>query len=272
MAINSIDDIANGLSNAQKFNFIKVPIANLKTIGAYGSLWLASGMPSAGQGPPIWNSAGSGVFTCTGSGTLGTIILNPPVINQYLAKLSGTANIAGTLIIADRLWACGALGFSANGSTIPNPWDLPARITDSGCGCELWMEVYTTAMGAASGSLTAIYTNPEGTGSRIGRIQTLVSAPAAAQMQPVSLQSGDYGIKQLNKVALSATSTSGSFGMTILKRIAEIPIPLSGAGNLLDWASLGLPVISPSACIMFLWQGVATTAAVVVGSFSVIDK
>lgn len=267
MAIASVDDIVVGLTSPQRMPFFKA-LSAPKSAGAFQSAWLAAGIPGAGAASPVY-TAGSG-YTADKS-TTGAISYTNGAVQNWLAKLSSMGDQPGTLIIADRLWSCSGMGFAAATYTVTTPGALPARITDNGVGCELWVEQFVAA-GAASGTLTGTYVNPSGTAGRTGVIAAVVSAPVAGQMQQVPLQAGDNGIKQLTNVITSATWTSGTWGMTILKRLAEIELPAIGVGTTLDWAKLGLPKIPSDACLMAFFLAQNTTAPNVRGSAIVIDK
>ncbi len=266
MAISTVDDIAAALAVSQKKRVIK-NITACKAIGSMQSSWLAVGAPGAGVASPAYNN-GTG-YACSRS-TTGAIPYDNALTQNYMAKLFATSAIAGTLRIYDRLWSCSGMGFAATTYTVTTPGSLPARITDNGLGCELYVEQFVAA-GAASGTLTVNYVAPGG-GNEVGIIPAVVSAPVAGQMQAVPLATGATGVKSLTSVVNSATWTSGSWGMTICKHIASVEVPLAGIGRTLNWADLGLPPIPNDACIFFVWQGGATTATQVQCTFEVIDK
>lgn len=161
------------------------------------------------------------------------------------------------------------MGFAAAGYSVTTPGALPARITDNGADAELWCEQFAAA-GAASGTLTAAYLDADGS-AQSGVIAAVVSAPVIGQLQPIPL-ANNRGIKQLTSLTNSATWTSGSFGATIMRTLAEFEITTAGLGKAMDWATLGLPPIAADACLMayFLAQGV--TAPVVLGSLVIGDK
>jgi hypothetical protein len=266
MAITGVNDIAAGLASAQEINLLK-NITAPKGAGAFQSAWLATGYPGAGAAPPAY-TAGAG-YTAN-KDTAGAMRLINAAVKLYLAQLSMACSLVGTIIIYDRLWSCSGMGFAASTYTVTTPGALPARITDNGIGCELWVEQFVAA-GAASGTLTANYQNTT-PAAKSGVIAAVVSAPVVGQMQPVPLAVGDLGISQLTSVVTSATWTSGSFGMTILKRLASIEISINSVGRSLDWATLGLPDIPNDACIAFQFLAAATTAVVMQGQLRIIDK
>lgn len=265
MAITNVDDIVSGLASPQRINWFKSMTA-AKSAGAYESGWLAAGFPGAGSASPAYNT-GSG-YTCAKS-TTGAMPYTNGSVTNWIARAFSTASLQGTIILADRLWSCSGMGFAASTYTVTTPGNLPARITDSGVGCEIWVEQFAAA-GAASGTLTVNYLNVGGN-AKAGVIGAVVSAPVIGQMQPVPLQAGDTGVSQITSAVNSATWTSGSFGITVIKRICEIPVPVAGVGTLSDWSQC-LVTVPSDACIMVIYQASTTTAAQLLGTINIIDK
>ena len=266
MAITSVNDIVSGLGSQQHINIYK-SFGTPKAAGTFQSGWLAAGYPGSGS---TSGSYGSGTnFTC-GSTAAGAMRYTNSGSQNWLAESTFMSSQVGTLIIADRLWSCAGMGFAAGQYVVPSGWSLPSRITDGGVGCELWVENFV-ATGAASGSLVAQYNNTTG-GSSTGVLAAVQSAAAIGQMQPVPLQTGDLGISMLKSVGIGATWTSGSFGMTILKRITELEITTANVGKTMDWAMLGIPPIPNDACVMFMWMATAASTFALLGSVTIIDK
>ena len=267
MTISTVDYIAAGLAASQTRWFLK-NITVPKAIGSYQSSWLGVGFPGAGATPPAY-TAGSG-YAAT-KDTTGAIAYSNGAVKNWLAKWFATSTISGTAILVDRLWACSGMGYAAGTYTVTTPGSLPARITDNGLGCQLWVEQNNAAAGAASGTLTANYKNPAD-GAEAGIIPAVVSAPVIGQAQTVPLATGATGVRSLVSVVTSATWTSGTFGMMIVKPLAAISLPLAGVGNTLGWATLGLPDIPSDACLAVIWQGGAATANQLMGRLEIIDK
>jgi hypothetical protein len=266
MTVNSVDDVASGLAVSQRIGFLK-NITVPKAIGSYQSSWLSVGWPGVGVASPVY-TAGSG-YTCDDT-TQGAMAYVNGATQNYLARMFMTSVIAGTFILYDRLWSCSGMGYAASTYTVTTPGSLPARITDYGVGCEIWVEQFVAA-GAASGTLTINYKNPAD-GAEAGVIPAVVSAPVIGQMQPVPLATGATGVRSIVSAVNSVSWTSGTWGLTILKRIAEIEVPLAGIGKTLDWAALGLPTIPADACLALIWQGGAATASQCQGRLNIIDK
>jgi hypothetical protein len=265
MSITTLDDIAAGLAADQADIYLKVMTA-AKAAGSFQSAWMANGNPPAGVAPPAY-TAGSG-YTCDKS-TTGALNYVNGAVQNWLAKWAAFCTGVGTIIIADRLWSCSGMGYAASTYTVTTPGALPARITDNGLNCELIVEQFAAA-GAASGTLTCNYLDSGG-GSRAGVIPAVVSAPVTGQVQFVPLLN-NLGVKSLVSVVNSATWTSGTWGMTIIKRIAEIPINVAAAGTPLDWAGLGIPKLPADCCLFFIYCADGTTARTIFGRVNVIDK
>lgn len=266
MALATVDDIVAGLASKQTQPLQKVS-GPPKGGGAFQSQWGVAGRPGAGNNPPVYTN-GSG-YACS-SATTGAIAYTNGAVQNWLAKMMVMSSQQGVWILADRLWSCSGMGFAAGTYAVTTPGSLPARITDSGVGCELWVENFS-ACGVATGTLTANYLNTAAE-AKAGVIGAVVSAPVLGQMQPVPVQVGDVGISQLTSVVTSQTWTSGTFGMTILKRIAEIEIGSSNSGTTLDWSRLGIPKILNDACLMMFFLAYSVTAPSWFGRLDIIDK
>ena len=267
MTIATVDDIVAGLATQQRPLRFNKQFNLPKGAGTFVSGWLATGWPVAGATPPAYNTSG---YTCSKATTGAIGPMSNGAVQLWLAKLTAQSDRQGVIIIYDRLWACSGMGFAAGTYTVTSPGALPARITDNGVGCELWIENYV-AMGSASGTLTANYVDPSGA-AQSGVLTSVQSAPVVAQMQQVPLATGGNGIKQLTSVVTSATWSSGSFGMTIMKPIAEISLVNANPGAVLDWAQLGLPQIANDACLTAVFFAVDGVAPRVVGTLNLIDK
>ena len=267
MSITTVDDIASALSGSQNIDFLKTLTA-AKAAGAFQSGWMASGNPGAGSASPAY-TAGAG-YTCDKS-TAGAIRLTNGAVQLYLARLATSITQPGTLILYDRLWSCSGFPFGAGTYAITTPGSLPARISDNGVDVEAWVEQFVAA-GAASGTLTFNYTNANTGAAKAGVIAAVVSAPVTGQLQPIPIVAGDTGVRAPVSVVTSATWTSGSFGLTLMKPMARIQVGVAAAGNQLDWAGTGLARIPADACLMLVYLAANTTAATIIGTMDIIDK
>ncbi len=265
MTLATVDDIAAGLSVAQIIRFFKY-FSGPKAAGAYQSAWTAAGIPAAGATPPAYN-AGSG-YTCDKSTTGAMAYANGSTQNR-LARAAAGCGLQGSLIICDRLWACSNMGTSASTYTVTTPGSLPARITDGGLGCELWLEYYGVT-GVNSATVVANYKD-SATNSKASISQAAQTSAVAGQTVLLPL-ADNLGISQLTSIVQTNTLTSGNYGATIRKRLIELPVAYGGGMAILDWATAGLPSIPSDACLELIWLANGTATFSLLGSMSVIDK
>lgn len=238
-----------------------------KAAGAFQSGWLGAGLPGAGVASPLYTSGSD--YTCS-KATAGSALYTNASVENRIAQLFASATVQGTLYLFDRLWSCSGMGFAAGTYTVTTPGSLPARITDNGKGCRLFVENFV-ASGAATGTLTANYLDSNTGAAQAGVLSPVVSAPVAGQMQSVPLATGSEGLRQLTSVVTSATWTSGTFGMSIVKVIAAIPINPGTFSTVMDYAQLALAKIPNDACVQIAWQAMSTAAITLVGEAVVID-
>ena len=91
-------------------------------------------------------------------------------------------------------------------------------------------------------------------------------------MYQVPLQSGDKGVRSVQSVTLSSTTgTAGNFGITLMKRIATIPLTTANVPNVQDFASLGLPAILNDTAINLIHQGTTTSSGIILGNMIFIE-
>lgn len=265
MAISTLDGIIAGMLPPQ--GLFKTS-QTAEGAGMWHSLWKATALPTAGANPPA-ASAGSG-YTPTNS-TAGAIPFTNPVSgNTYLARASIAGATVGTLIIYDRLWACS--GFNTTlltAQTITTPGTIPSRDANGaalGDGVELWLEVYT-APGATGATWTVSYTNQDGTSGRTATYTHPANAESVGQMMPMVLAAGDRGVRAVASLTCSASSgTAGDVGITLLRRVAEIPILLANVSTTLDPIALGFPRIYDGSCLALMVQCSATNTGQMLGS------
>lgn len=266
--INTVDDIASALAVAQDFRVMKI-FTTLKAAGAMQSGWLATGTPAAGVAPPAY-TAGSG-YTCSRT-TQGALGQANGATQLWLMMMNLASTVRGTILLYDRLWSCGGMGFAAATYTVTTPGALPARVTNGGLKAHAFVEQFVAA-GAASGTLTLNYLDSAGAAKQ-GVISAVVSAPVAGQLQPIPLSAVatvNGGISQVTSAVNSATWTSGSFGITIMELIAAIPTTVIGAMGPGDWTAV-LEQVPTDACLQFAFIGETTTAPTLMGMIKIGDK
>lgn len=260
MAVATMDQLIAALPGQHK-HFTKSAVTP-KAAGSWHSLWTATGQPGAGAAQGSVNgavptSATAGAFTFT----------DPVSQNSYLAKFAAASATTGTLILYDRLWHDSALSATSTSSqAITQP--ALTRPDANGADVELWAEIYTATTAAATA--TATYTDQDGnTGN--SATASIIASSVAGQMFPFALASGDTGVRAVTAVILSGSMTAGAWGLTLLRRVAEIPIGLAGVGSTLDAIALGMPRIYDSASLAMMVMATGTTFGPVTGAIDIIQ-
>ena len=213
------------------------------------SLWRASSLPPAAAGIP------TAAVQCTRS-TSGAFTgwADPPAgQDTYLATFSANNLSMAPLTVYDRLIHSGGLSGTATGAQTTNLSPFPAipRGDVGGVDVELWLEVYV-ALGATGVTATVSYTNQSGVSGRSGTA-TIPANAALQAMYLVALQAGDYGVRSVESVTLSAsTGTVGNFGVTLLRRLWTIEMLIGNFQAESDWIKGGLPIVEDGACLALM--------------------
>lgn len=264
MAIASLDDLIAGMYPAVQF--IRTT-GTMKAAGLNHSLWYAAGTP----GPAAAGSAGIGGEALT-SAVAGQLPIPATVggDNIHLARLEAMQTSAvGALAVCDRLWQnSGFTVTSTSAQSFGTPAAIPSRDADgttAGLGVQLAMEVSTT-LGSGTPTLTVTYTNSAGTGSRTGTIGPISTTSSAGTFYPMSMQSGDKGVRSVQSITSSATMTSGVVHFVLYREIASLPLPSANLGADRDAVALGLPRLYDGSVPFLVVQATGTTSTVVDGS------
>jgi hypothetical protein len=280
-ALTDLSDLIHrqsGGSNGTPNNlfFHKVPrvsgvAATAPIVGRSSSLWTYDGMPAGGDVPtvaaiPDRTTTGAIPFTAPGGSR-----------DLHLIGASITPLTAGVYLLYDRLFHIGGLsGSSTADQTVQDSPASPALTRNTGgAGNIAWYEIYTV-IGTSPATLTMTYTNQAGTGSRTGTInigQTGFREVTRAQRIP--LAAGDTGIREIEKIALSAsTGTLGNFGITIAQPLAWIPVGSAGTAGWRDYTTglPGIPVINPDASLALMFIPAAATAPELWGCLATVEK
>lgn len=265
MAITTMDELVEGMIGGQEIRGYKTLFSAIP--GTFLSLWALAGKPCAGATPttgagdvPTKATAGAIPFTNPGSGNsyLQNLWTPPPTNTGWMQlilydRLVQTSGLSGTSIVSQ----------TVNSTAITRP-------DANGEGTELWIEIYT-AIGGTERTLTVTYTNSAGTGSRTGTVLAAGTTGTAGYMYPVTLQSGDTGVKSVQSVQWSAsTGTAGDFGITILRRIATLQTPSQTHDGYRNVFSMGMPRIYDDACLAFMLS--ADSAVSATGHFNFLGK
>jgi len=255
MSISTRDGLIGAMANNS--SRIVIDKANIASQGAgsFVSMWRATGQPGQGAIP-----AAAAVCDHNLVGALGFNQQTTPA-TSYLGILEGvSSNAAMTLEIHDRLMHMGGLSGTVTTAQTVN-LDIAANLATNNLDerkgdanysdVQWWLEWYTATGGTAVTATVNVTYNDGTTGSLSA---ALTATRPASFMLPLNglipaAAAGKF-IRDVDSVQLSATTgTAGSFGVTATRYRAGLFIPIANARYTADWAGLGLPKISNSACL-----------------------
>jgi hypothetical protein len=276
-AITDLSDLVNlatngGAAPPQNAFFYKVArvggaAAPATIAGRAASLWTYDGHPSAGAVP--------GAASAPTRATAGAL----PLVNAggtrelWLVQAWATSLVGGTLLLYDRLLHNG--GLSGTVTTAQTVGGTLTRNT-GGEGNFALVEIYS-AVGTTATTVTASYTNQDGTSGRTTTAVAIGGTGFREQTRAIllPLQSGDSGVRAVASITLAAsTGTAGSIGVTIGRPLAYVGIGAAGAPGWRDFVTgtPGLPRIDNDACLSLLWIPATTTSPELIGGYFVVEK
>lgn len=194
-------------------------------------------------------------------------------LSRYITRVKAVnAGPRGTLILIDRLSQQGGLsGIVTTAQTTNLPTAALTRNT-SGVDVKAALEFYT-AVGTTATTASVTYTNQDGTGSRVSPLfpfGTTTYGGAADRFLDIPLALGDYGVRSVESVTVTATSgTAGNFGVVLYRQLLALPLMGPYTGDVVDYdmeAIIGLagmlPMIPDDACLAWIFLGESTSNGV----------
>lgn len=261
MAITTLDGALAGMQWPRPF---AKAVTGTMVAGRPWSTWALAGNPGAGA---YDNTLAGVTLSNSTSGCLNFV--NPVSGNSYLARLAASATIAGTLILADRLWHNGGFTITTTTAQTVNSVTLPARDntgTTNGEGVLAGIEI-SAAAGAAAPAPTISYTNSAGTASRsAGLAFPTANSPAAGSFFPFGLQAGDLGIRSIQSLTLGTSWVSGTMNLVMYRPLAYLELTGAFIPNAIDALTAGFPRIIDSSCLYLLFIPSTTTTTNIAGS------
>lgn len=255
MAITTIDGLVEAMAVSPMPTFLYKASRTSQTAGKNTSLWLASGVPGAGNIPTT-------AAVCT-KDTVGAI----PFVNvsgaltQYLALTNASTSVIGTYLLADRLCHMGGLsGTSTSAQTVSLDATSAGR-TSVGVQYVQWFVEWYVATGSYMPSITCSYTDQDDDPGHTATVDTLATNMAASRMLQI-FPEANSSIKSIQTLTLElSTGVVGNFGVTAIRPIAVIHnSPAANIPSQYDWQSLGLPVVFDDSCFMVISQASSTAS------------
>lgn len=262
MAITTLDGALAGMRPPEEF--FKVGAAT--TAGRFYSPFYVAGRPGAATAPSP-GIAGAALTSYTGQ----IPWTNPVSGNSYLARFTGACNVAGMLLVCDRLWHNSGINVTLNTSQTVNSVTWPARDRDgttNGEGVLIGAEV-STVMGAGTPTWTMGYTNSAGTAGRSVVTAAQSATMAVGSFIPIQLAAGDTGVRSIQSWQQSATMTSGVYHLVAYRVLARLPISIANVGYALDAITSGFVRLYDNTVPFLLWLPSTTTAPSLTGDLTV---
>lgn len=245
-------------------------------IGGAHSSWLVGGFPGAGTTPTT-----SVVCTAATTGAMPTWNVSSSI--QRILRITlecgqlATGATGGLVTVSDRLTMSSGL---SDTSTLTQTTNLPtAALTryTNGVGVEAAYEIYTT-VGTVATTISAGYTDVTNGGSRVAPLTTFggTNYRTSQRFIPMPLQIGDVGVKSVENVTLTASTTgSGSYGITQHYPLVSLPFDMASTiGNEAE-ALFGLgcwfPRIVDNACLFFVVHLASTSSGVLQGTIDIAE-
>lgn len=234
----SWDDVLNARANGRNNDFFGLKSAQTTVANQWSFLARSTGVPSAMTysnipGGLVPTNLTTGALPLTSPGALYDTYLLVPGLNMT----SGT----NVVMFVDLLVAAGNISATSITTQTVNSSAL-TRYTD-GNGVYMTYEV-TTALGGTASNMTVTYTNQAGTGSRSSGSQTLTTSCITFRTQPIAwgwscpLQAGDFGVRSVESLILSASMTAGVMALLIFK-----PLFLMPTLSTLTWVEKPVPSV-----------------------------
>jgi len=276
MGFSSIDDLVNEMTGGKfwRIEWNKITGSTAYTAGRWYDMSILNGTPVANTYSGTSLTATQLTDTSTGAMWHGGNVSpdTKHIVNAGVYSAVSTA-VPGVWLICDFLLFYPGINMNSSSvQTLSNPVGLP-RYTD-GKGVMAFL-VVTTTTGATAHNFSMSYTNQAGTSGRslpvtvactasaiVGHITH--SGTAANNYGPfLPLASGDYGIRSVQSVQLSAASGAGTACLVLCKPLCAIPIVSASVASERDFLNQlpSLPRVQDGAFLGLLFFAGAATAA-----------
>lgn len=248
MALATLAAVLDALPG-QVIEFVRATTSSV-TPGQYSSLWTGTGVPAPAANP----SSGLAGDVPT-SATVGALpFVNPASGGTYLARANATTpggSNANVLFVFDRLWHNSGIDATLLTAQTVNSVAL-TRPDALGADVSLWWQTYAT-MGTGTPTVSVVYTNQAGTGSKTATSGALTTAMVSNRTGLFQLASGDTGVRSVQTWQASATFTSGTIGLVMRRLLAVVPVVAAnnanGSSQTFDAIACGLAAIPNNACL-----------------------
>lgn len=236
MAITTVDGALAGMQYPRTF---AKAVTGTMVAGRPHSLFYLAGIPGAAVAPTP-GAAGAALTTYAGQ----IPFTNPVSGNSYLARFQGQATIAGTLVLADRLWHNSGIVVTTTTAQTINSVAFPARDvagSTNGDGVRIGLEV-STATGAGAATPSISYTDQSGNAGATGSMEVAYAASSiAGTFYPFTLAAGDTGVRSIQTYTGSVSMTSGTVHLVAYRELARLELTAANVPSAIDALTSGFP-------------------------------
>lgn len=264
MAITTLDGIIAGMQQPEEI--LKVGTL-MEAAGVLHSHFYAPGRPGAAA-VSITGLSGEALTSYPGQ----IPFSNPVSGNSYIARFQMSSTIAGSFLLADRLWHNSGILVTTLTEQTVNSVVFPARDkfgTINGNGIMVALEVtVATSNAAAVTTISMRYLNQNG----IENIATIPSFPATATIGsfiPFTLVAGDTGVKQVLAITLGTSLIGGNVGLVAYRTLTSVDILLANLGQAVDALQSGFVRLYDNTVPFILQLPTTTTATTLRGQLIV---
>lgn len=261
MAITTLDGALAGMQYPRTF---AKAVTGTMVAGRPHSLFYLAGAPGAAVAPTP-GLAGAALTSYAGQ----IPFTNPVSGNTYLARFQGQATIAGTLVLADRLWHNSGLVVTTTTAQTVNSAAWPARdvnASTNGDGVRIGLEV-STATGAGAATPTISYTDESGNAGSTGSMEVAYAASSVAgTFYPFTLAAGDTGVRSIQTCTLGVSMTSGTIHLVAYRELARLELTSANIPNAIDALTSGFPRLYDNTVPFIFFIPSTTTTSNISGS------
>jgi hypothetical protein len=224
-AIVNYDGIINARAGGNAEDRAIVRLSVTTVANQWSSLWQSGGLPAAGTYSGTPGSAPNGTTT----GALSNVLSDPSGGNsKYLLSFGFTsASAINMLLLTDLLSQVGSLSAASSTSQTVSSTALTRYTT--GAGVMAILDV-TTAIGTTASNVNLnSYTNQAGTAAQSSVAQAMTTSAIVQRLQPTAtgpfmqLASGDFGVRAVSTLKLSAAMSAGVFALNLYYPLLWIP-------------------------------------------------
>jgi len=254
MAITTLDGVIAGMQPPEEY--VKVG-AGTQVVGRAYSPFYVTGRPGAAVAPSP-GLAGAALTSYAGQ-----IPFANGASDQYLARFTAQCNVAGTLILADRLWHNSGIVVTQTTAQTINSAAWPARdkaASTNGDGVYIGLEV-STATGAGASTHSISYTDQSGNAGATGSPRVAYAASSiAGAFYEYNLAAGDTGVRSIQTFTSTVSMTSGAVHLVAYRPLARLALPAGGWDYAIDALTAGLPKLHDNTVPFLIFIPATTTA------------